>query len=298
MNISNLSRDPRAIKALTGLSYEEFTDLVPAFEKSLYEIRMRRRNRKRKPGGGQKGILKTTEEQLFFILFYLKTYPTFDVLAFFVGKSRGRTCEAGHWYLRVLERALGKKIVLPERKINSVEEFIQKFPEAREVFFDGVERRTHRPMKPRSQRKTYSGKKKAHTRKNVVIANEKRKILVLSPTKAGRRHDKRIADKFLFAEHVPPEVLIGADSGFQGIQHLHPNSWLPHKGTKRNPLTVLQKQDNTILSHFRVCVEHAIGGMKRYRAFADVFRNRLGHLDDLVALLSAGLWNYHLTYTI
>jgi hypothetical protein len=297
MNISKLSRDPRAIKAVTGLSYEEFSDLVPTFAKALYEMQWERKGRKRKPGGGQKGILKTTEDKLFFILFYLKTYPTFDVLAFFVGKSRGRTCEAGHGYLKILEKALGKKIVLPERKINSVEEFLQKFPEAKEVFFDGVERRTHRPKKPKNQNKTYSGKKKAHTRKNVVIANEKRKILLLSPTKSGRRHDKRIADKFLLAERIPPDVLIGADSGFQGIQHAHTNSWLPHKGTKKKPLTVEQRQENTILSHFRVCVEHAIGGMKRFRAFSEVFRNRLGWIDDLVAFLAAGLWNYHLAYT-
>ena len=296
MNISKLSHDPRAIKALTGLSYQEFIDLIPIFEKSLHEIRMQQQNRKRKPGGGQKGILKASSEKLFFILFYLKTYPTFDVLAFFVGKSRGRTCEAGHFYLKVLEKALAKKIALPTRKINSVEEFLQKFPEATEVFFDGVERRTHRPKKAKNQNKTYSGKKKTHTRKNVIIANEKTRILLLSPTKSGRRHDKRIADKFLLTEHIPSNVLIGADSGFQGIQHIHANSWLPHKGTKKKPLTVEQRQENTILSHFRVCVEHAIGGMKRFRAFADVFRNRLGHLDDLVALLAAGLWNYHLSY--
>jgi hypothetical protein len=76
MNISKLSRDPRAIKAVTGLSYQEFSDLAPTFAKALYEIQSERQGRRRKPGGGQKGILKTTEDELFFILFYLKTYPT------------------------------------------------------------------------------------------------------------------------------------------------------------------------------------------------------------------------------
>lgn len=297
MNISKLARDKRAVKALTGLSYEEFTDLVPTFGKALYDLTMAQPNRQRKPGGGQKGHLKTTEEKLFYILFYLKTYPTFDVLAFFIGKSRGRTCEACHYFMRALEKALGRKLVLPERKINSVEEFLRKFPEAKEVFFDGTERRTQRPGKPKNQRKTYSGKKKAHTRKNVIIASVNKQILVLSPTKSGRRHDKRIADKYLFAERIPEQVWILADSGFQGLQHTHTNTWLPTKGTKKNPLTIEQKQENAILSHFRVCVEHAIGGMKRFRAFSEVFRNRLGWLDDLVALLSAGLWNYHLSYT-
>jgi len=296
MNIAKLSRDPRAIKALTGLSYQEFSDLVPVFEKSIYDIRMQKRDRKRRAGGGKRGVLQTTEARLFFVLFYLKTYPTFDVLAFLFGFQRGHACEAGHRYMAVLETALGKKIVLPERKINSVEEFLQKFPAAKEVFFDGVERRTNRPGRTKNQKKTYSGKKKAHTRKNVALTDEKKRILVLSPTKSGRRHDKRIADKFMFAEHVPPDVLIVADSGFQGIQHVHPKTWLPHKGTKKHPLDVERKHENTIISHFRVCVEHAIGGMKRYRAFSEVLRNTLGYMSDMVALLAAGLWNYHLGY--
>jgi DDE superfamily endonuclease/Helix-turn-helix of DDE superfamily endonuclease len=297
MNISKLSRDPRAIKALTGLSYQEFSNLVPLFESSRHDIQMEKQDRKRKAGGGRKGVLHSTEIRLFFILFYLKTYPTFDVMAFLFGMQRGHACEAGHFNLHILERSLGRKIVLPERKINSVEEFLEKFPEAREVFFDGVERRINRPKKPKNQNKTYSGKKKAHTRKNVVIVNSKKRVLVLSPTKSGRRHDKRIADKFSMAERIPESVLIGADSGFQGIQHMHHNTWLPHKGTKKRPLTDKQREDNCILAHFRVCVEHAISGMKRFRAFSDVFRNRLGHLSDQVALLSAGLWNYHLSYS-
>ncbi len=120
MNISKLSHDPRAINALTGLSYQEFSDLIPMFTKALYETRMHRPQRKRLLGGGQKGILKTTEDKLFFILFYLKTYPTFDVLALFVGKNRGRTCEAGHFYLRILQKALDKKVVLPERLFTQI----------------------------------------------------------------------------------------------------------------------------------------------------------------------------------
>jgi Helix-turn-helix of DDE superfamily endonuclease len=34
----------------------------------------------RKPGGGCKGKLPTMAEKLLFVLYYYKTYPTFDVL--------------------------------------------------------------------------------------------------------------------------------------------------------------------------------------------------------------------------
>ena len=119
------------MKALTGLSMPEFTELVPAFERELQHYAVTKPNRQRKVGGGQKGHLKTPEAKLFFILFYLKTYPTFDVLGFFSNKSRNRAWEAANLYLLLLERALSKKIVLPKRKINSVEEFLEKFPEVK-----------------------------------------------------------------------------------------------------------------------------------------------------------------------
>lgn len=296
MNIQKLSRNPRAIKALTGLAYQEFNDLVPLFEKSLNEIRMKRQNRKRNVGGGQKGALPNIETKLFFVLFYLKTYPTFDVLGFFFGKERSHSYEAIVLFSQALHKTLGKKFVLPERKINSVEEFVRFFPEVKDVFLDGTERRVQRPKNKKQQTKTYSGKKKATTRKNVIMTDDRKRVLFLSPTKSGRRHDKRLVDKISLIEHIPDTVGIWADSGFQGIQHIHPNVSIPKRGSKKKPLTIKEKEDNHIISSVRVLVEHAIGGIKRFRSVTDVFRNRRGILDDLFMELASGLWNYHLSY--
>lgn len=297
MNIQKLARNPRAIKALIGLSYQEFCDLVPVFEKSLNEIRMQRPDRIRKTGGGQKGKLPTGESKLFFVLFYLKTYPTFDVLGFFADKERSHSYEAVVLYSKAVQKALGKKLTLPKRKVRSVEEFLRMFPDLKDVLLDGTERRIQRPKNKRSQTKTYSGKKKATTRKNIIIIDEWKRILLLSPTKSGRRHDKRLADKISLIEHIPPNVGIWADTGFQGIQHLHPNVCLPKKGTKKFPLSDEQKRENKLISSIRIRVEHAIAGVKRYRAVSDVLRNKIGRLDDLFMEIASGLWNYHLNYT-
>ena len=296
MNISRLARDKRAVKAMIGMSYEEFSNLVPVFEQSMRDIRMKEPNRKRKLGGGQKGKLPTAESKLFFILFYLKTYPTFDVLAFFSDRDRGRCCKSVHFFSKVLEKALGRKLVLPKRRINSVEEFIELFPAVKDVFLDGSERRIQRPKDRKTQNKTYSGKKKATTRKNILMTDENRRILLLSPTKSGRRHDKRLADKISLVEHIPIDVGVWADSGFTGIQHIHSNTLMPKKGTKNKPLTGEEKKNNTVIASFRMVVEHAIGGVKRFRSVSDVFRNRRGVLDDLFMQIAAGLWNYHLTF--
>lgn len=294
MNIVKLARSPRAMKALTGLTYQEFTLLVPTFEKAVHDLRMEKLNRKRKLGGGQKGKLKTGADKLFFILLYLKTYPTFDVLAFFSDKSRGRSCESVHFFEKALEKALGRKLALPKRKINSVEEFLQKFPEVKDVFLDGTERRVQRPKNKKEQNKLYSGKKKGTMRKNIVVSDEKKRILVLTPTKSGRRHDKRLADKLSLVEHIPQGIGVWTDTGFQGVARVHDGVVLPTRASKNNPLTYQQKENNRIISSFRVLAEHAIGGIKRLRSVTDIYRNKKANFDDRLMLLAAGLWNFHL----
>ena len=44
----------------------------------------------------------------------------------------------------ILEKVLGKEVVLPARQIKSAEEFIRLFPEIKEVFIDGTERPVER----------------------------------------------------------------------------------------------------------------------------------------------------------
>ena len=59
-------------------------------------------------------------------------------------------------------------------------------------------------------------------------------------------------------------------------------------------MSIEQKEENKIISSFRVRVEHAIGGSKRYAACRDIYRNKSMNMDDKFHLLSAGLWNLHL----
>jgi hypothetical protein len=250
--------------------------------------------RKRKVGGGNTGRLPTYEAKLLFILFYVKNYPTFDVLGTLFDKPRGRSCMDVHYYLKILEKALGHAVVLPERQLRSVEEFLEKFPEVKDVFLDGSERRRERPTKPKSERRMYSGKKKAHTRKNIVMTDETKRILMVSPTKSGRRHDKRLADKFSYVSGVPPHVSIFADSGFQGIQHQHPNTLVSKRGRKNAPLSDEERENNHVIASLRIVVEHAIGGMKRFRIMVDRLRMKMGFDEDRVSRLCAGLWNWHL----
>ena len=53
---------------------------------------------------------------------------------------------------------------------------------------------------------------------------------------------------------------------------------------------------NVGLSHIRIFIEHAIGGMKRYNILVHAFRNRLENFEDDVIGVCAGLWNFVLSY--
>ena len=300
INTKRLLKNTRLCKAVTGSSPEELKQLLPAFSQSITRYRYQikpREERKRKLGGGRRGGLPLTLDKLVFILIYLKVYPTFDVMAFLTDRQRSKCQRSVMQFLPILEMALGKHLSLPKRKINSVEEFFQQFPEVKEVFLDGTERRVQKPKNLKKRAKLYSGKKKATTRKNIVVSNERKRIMVLTPTKSGRRHDKRIADKFQIARNIPQEIAIWTDTGFQGIQRLHPNTVMPAKSTKTRPLTYEQKQNNRTIASIRVLSEHAIGGMKRLKAASDIYRNKLPNLDDTFNFLAAGLWNFHLQQT-
>ena len=283
---------------MTGVTIHEFTNLAPVFA-SVADAMRRERNakRRRKFGGGRKSALPTPEEQLFFALFYLKSYPTVDVLSFLVGFDRSNACRNAQFLFSVLAKTLGRKLVLPKRQITSVEEFFREFPEAKDIFIDGTERRIQKPVSQKRRKKLYSGKKKATTRKTVVVSDEKKRILVLTPTKSGRRHDKRLFDKAMGGATIPPSVTAWTDTGFQGLTKDHTNTMMPTKATKYHRLTEEEKENNRLISGIRVLSEHAIAGIKRFRSTTDVYRNRIPNLDDTFMLLSAGLWNYHLAMT-
>ena len=167
----------------------------------------------------------------------------------FLRLDRTRCFRWIQFLLPVLATTLGRYLVLPKRQIRSVEEFFREFPEAKDIFIDGTERRIQKPVSQKRRKKLYSGKKKATTRKTVVVSDDKKRILVLTPTKSGRRHDKRLFDKAMGGRNIPPSVTAWTDTGFQGLQRDHQHTIMPMKATKYHRLT--EEEKNRQSSHFR-----------------------------------------------
>ncbi|MBK8397108.1 MAG: hypothetical protein IPL26_17980 [Leptospiraceae bacterium] len=74
-----------------------------------------------------------------------------------------------------------------------------------EIFIDGTERPRRRPKNKDIQKENYSGKKKRHTVKNLVITNRKKEILYLSNTVQGSMHDFVLMKETLVKNYLPSE---------------------------------------------------------------------------------------------
>ena len=105
----------------------------------------------------------------------------------------------------------------------------------------------------------------------------------------GKRHDFQ-----LFKDsraHVKTETVLEADTGYQGLAHIHANSLLPKKRSKNHPLSKQERKDNPRISRERIFVEHAIRFVKRFRILSERYRNRR-HRFALRFSLIAGICNF------
>ncbi len=295
LKINRALENDRLLRALTGLNRKAFDELSEVFEVVYQEsIESDTKPRKRARGGGRKARLSSMEFKLFFILFYFKCYPTFDVLSWLFDMERGRANRWVHRLQGILETALGQKMVLPERKLESIEQFLERFPAVREVIFDGTERPVQRPKDAEQQKEHYSGKKKRHTRKHITGSTRSKRVILLSEARAGKIHDKRQLDEADLVSNIPDVVRIEGDLGFQGLQNEFVNIHLPHKKPRGKELSEIQKQENKEFSSQRVVCEHAHAGIKRYNAASAIYRNRVPDFDDRLMLTAVGLWNFYL----
>jgi hypothetical protein len=285
------------LRALTGLNLKALAALQPSFAQALAETPIPRRSqqpRERLVGGGRKPRLASVEDKLIYILFYFKCYPTFDLAGLLFDLDRSQANRWMHRLQPVLEAALGQQLALPKRKLSSMSEFVEAFPEVERVIIDVTERPVQRAKDNDKQRDDYSGKKKRHTRSHLALVDPNRKILIFSHAYAGRHNDKGILNQEGWAEWIPDEVSIQGDLGFFGLQNEVVNVELPHKKPPGGQLSDEQKADNRALASERVVCEHSFAGLKRYGIAHQVYRNRMEGFDDRSMVTAAGLWNFYL----
>ena len=231
-----LKEHPKAFLAVTGLTMPEFVQLLPAFDAQYQQAypptrRMDGQVRQRRAGAGRKARLASLADKLLFILSYHKLYSLQTAHALHFGMSQGRANDWIHRLSPLLQASLDQLGMSPLREGQQLRDSPVAHADPLDLLIDGTERRRQRPQDAVEQRSHYSGKKKTHTDKNILVSQvHSRKVVYLSPTTSGAVHDKKLADASDLV--YPDQTILSKDTGFQGYEPPQTLTLQPQKSPK------------------------------------------------------------------
>jgi len=300
-----LAKKPSVFRNFSGIELTEFDALnlklnekYPDFEQK----RLSRGDRKRKIGAGHPFKLSLADRFLM-LLMYSRLYVSSTLLAYLFDLTQSNVLKD----IRKLEPLVCEVLPLPKKlhdkvgRLQTLEEVEAVFPGFK-AFLDATEQEIPRPKAKRKQKTHYSGKKKKHTVKTQITVNQDGLIVHKTGHAKGSTHD------YALYRHshpsLPSKVRLGVDLGYKGIKTDYPklNCVVPFKrkspgrgrrGVKGQELSAEQKAFNKALSKERVVVEHTNSRVKKFRIWADEFRNRLKHYDAMTDIV-CGLVNFRI----
>jgi hypothetical protein len=313
-----LSRQPKLFLSITGMNLHQFQTLLPQFERVAEKFDRRRKRkvvvtgkkRQRQIGGGAR-FANELSDRLLMLLLYYRLYLTQEFMTLlFTAADKSVICRSIQLMRPVFESVLpvperarqrifslaDKEQKRRKKRIGSVEEFRQAYPELTFII-DGVEQPKRKPQAPAKRKSDYSGKKKRHTLKQIVIATPSGIIVEQSPSVGGRAHDFKVfkddhAQRSVCQEFKDYRVTLYGDSGFDGMSamELPVTVRLNEKARRNHPLTREQKKLNRLRSSTRIRVEHTFSRRKKYRIASDIYRNADEDYDQAMNIVG-GLVN-------
>ena len=325
LRFTELQSRPMEFLDFTSLTLDEFQQLVPPFE-AAFHARMAAWRMDGKPRTARRFTvdkncpLPAPEDRLLFILAYLKTYALQVVHGRLFGMVQGKANQWIHILLPALLAALRALGDAPARSLTALAQRLgvavadaatvvaplaeepapvatvpAATPESPLFAHDGTERRIVRPQDPVAQTDCYSGKKKDHTVKNVLLVNAFLTILFLSDTYGGRVHDLRIAEATPYPLPVGSRLL--QDLGFLAFTLPQVEILMPTKKPRAQELTLEQQLANQALHDRRLRIEHVNSSVKRCRIVKDRIRLWKEGVRDLVMELCCALHNFRVRLT-
>lgn len=293
---ARLRRHPKAAPSLIGMSLSGFdclyADFAPAHQVRLRQQTTTKRShqpRQRAPGGGRR-FRYDLRDRLLLSLFWLKAYPTYQVLGFFYDLDKTRIEDILHEVLATLEQIPTFELERPgpeRRKLSSPEEVMTAYPAVRWVV-DSTEQRIQRPKNPRGpdgqvledrQRPYFSGKKKQHTLKTQLAVTPMGQVGGVWPSVPGSTSDVTLFRASGLVACLAPDETVMVDCGYDGIRHdfaQHPTPLVePHPGRRGHPLSAAQRADNRHLARYRIVVEHTLAQLSRFAILRHTFRHAL-----------------------
>jgi IS5 family transposase len=140
-----------------------------------------------------------------------------------------------------------------------------------------------RPKEREKERLHYSGKRRRPTCMASIVVNEYGVIRGVTESAPGRTHDLTQIRQSGHLTHIPTDVIVVADSGYDGLYKNLPDHSVAtaHKAQRNHPLQQAHKDMNRELSSIRIIVENVFCQLKHFKCLCDCFRH------DVIAMHSA-----------
>jgi hypothetical protein len=282
---------PHRTKRILGIDYQQFLQLLTQAELKHAEqaaARERQKIRVNAKGGGRPPILSVAEE-VCLCLFYLRHYPTFEILGLQFGISKTEANDTVHYWLKILRvllpASLFEEVGEHNRDYAMVQEWLTQF----QLIVDSLEQARERPGDNEEQRSYFSGKKQQHTFKSEIITLPGGKDIV--DVSAGAKGPT--SDITLFrtrqSKFAPGQGFDG-DKAYVGAEHVQ----TPHKKSRGGELTPQQQAENTEFSSTRrIFVEHVIRLLRIFRIAQERFRLHPDTYEQVI-LMVCGLVRFRL----
>ncbi|ALF54862.1 endonuclease DDE [Nostoc piscinale CENA21] len=274
-----IQKYPRRTKQILGISYEQLQKLFNCAIKRQQEIKTKLQSQKIRinaAGGGRKELL-SIQEQVCLCLFYLRQMPTFQVLGMLFGVSKTEANDTFHYWIPILRDVLPASLLEQvsnnESELLLVQEVLTNF----RLLVDSLEQQIYRDSDQKEQQKYFSGKKRQHTLKSLMIGiPEGKDIVELEVGVPGPTADINLFRKSQkkFDKSQP----FSGDKAFQGGE----NITTPHKRKPKQELTQQQRDENKALSSNRIFIEHLIRLLKIFRIASQRFRLKLETYEQII----------------
>ena len=175
-----IERYPHRTKQILGISYQQLQLLLECAIKSHKEIKtelQKQKNRINAPGGGRKELL-LIQEQVCLCLFYLRQMPTFQVLGMLFGISKTEANDTFHYWIPIIRDILPSSLLEQVSNNESNLLFPQEVLTSFRLLVDSLEQPIYRHWDQKEQQKHFSGKKRQHTLKSLMIGIPEGKDIV------------------------------------------------------------------------------------------------------------------------
>ncbi|MBE9003302.1 transposase family protein [Nostoc sp. LEGE 12447] len=274
-----IEKYPHRTKQILGISYEQLQSLLNCAIKRHQEIKTKQESQKIRinaAGGGRKEKL-LIQEQVCLCLFYLRQMPTFQVLGMLFGVSKTEANDTFHEWIPILRDILPSSLLEQVSNNESDLLFVQELLTTFRLLVDSLEQPIYRNSDQKEQQKYFSGKKRQHTLKSLVIGiPEGKDIVEVEIGVPGPTADIKLFRKSQnkFDKSQP----FSGDKGFQGGENIN----TPHKRKPKRELTQQQKDENKALSSNRIFIEHLIRLLKIFRIYSQRFRLNLETYEQII----------------